>query len=1135
MPLMLRLRRGRIVPRLLMAVAILATLLLNSAPADEPFLEFVRGLRARGYHDYALDYLDELSARDDLPPEVKEVLPYERALTLLDGSKGLSSSKARREQLDAAQAAFEQFVQSAPQHALAGEANTQRAKILLEKAQVDIWDAEDPSNAGNRAAFQQSARDLIQRARTVFQEALTQHEAAFRAFPLQIPEEEKVLRQQREAAELKYLQAILDVAECTYWEAQTYDRGSQQRNEILERAQANYAEIHARHRSQVVGLLARLWQGKCFEEMDLISEALGIYNEFLKHEGTSEAMLDLKSRALYFRLICLNHDAKKDYRLVIDEAGAWRRDAGRRAQTDIGMGILYEMAHAMELLAADRTLPEGERSDLLTQALAFGRQIARFPGRLKAPALGLVRRVAAASGRPEEDPRNFNEAFGIGSQYSSDTSKLRAQVEQLIAEGKTQEAQAAQQTMVASAAEMTRIFDLALRLADEETDELNLVIARLQLAYGYFLQGKYYESAAAADYAATHIDPENAEADHYARKSAYLKMAAFNYAYAEAAGTDRSYEEQQTIAAAQELVDRWPDSDDATDARDTIAKLYINAKNPVKAAEWWAQVPSTATDYARSQILAGQAYWTAYSDQTSLPEPQRVPVDEMNGWRDAAARHLENGTTSWQAALSQDAVTPPELVLGKLTLAQIRNLTGVYTTAENVVGALEILTAEPHSVLKAVAVPPGEARPENPADVRSAKIAGFAYQQLLRAYIGLRNLEAAADARAQLESIAAGDDSAALTQIYVAFGRELQNEMEQLRASGQSDRLDQVRAGFQEFLDSVYQRQEGQTFGSLLWIAETYTSLAEGSADAPQQAADFFTKASATYDRMLEKAESDATFLSSPEQGTVIKLRLAECRRRQGDFPAAEEVMLEAVAESPTAPNVQFEAAKLYQSWAQSSPSEADKFLVALNGRKDPPVWGWSGLAQRLQQALMQGQDREGLEQMHIDARYNQAQCYREYALQQPNLDDQTKNLHLAKFGVEGFARISGSLPPEEFARFDELYQQIRADLGEDVVPLATVLSSASAPPRQPGTTTPSTVRTQPGTTAAAASPSEPEGPATNYVMIVLLLLVGVGACIGLFYLAAGQDQRRRQAKLAALAASPPAPAAAARPKKPRP
>ena len=1118
MRLSLNMRRGLPVSRLLVALLACWTAGGNQpAMADEPYLEFLAGLRTRGYHDYALEYLDQLASEADLPAEVKEVLPFERALTLLDGSKSLTSSKARREQLDAAQAAFEQFVQASPNHPLTGQANTQRADILMEKAQVDIVDAEDPPNAGNKGAFQESARDHIQRAREIYQQALTQHEAAFRAFPLLIPEEERVRRRQREEAELKYLQAILDVAETTYWEAQTYDRGTSQRNGLLEQAQANYAEIHAQHRSQVVGLLARLWQGKCFEEMDLIGEALGIYNEFLLHDGTSEAMQDLKSRALYFRLICLNHESRTDYRLVIDEAGAWRRNAGRRAQTDIGMGILYEMAHAMELLGTDRTIPESERNSFLTQSLAFGRQISRYPGRLKAPALALVRRVAAAMGRPEEDPRNFNEAFGIGSQYAADTGKLRVQVEQLIAEGKNQEAVDTQQTLIASAAEMTRMFDLALRMVDRDTDPQNVAIAGLQLAFGYFMQQKYYESAASADYVTLHLP---AEFDELARKAAFMKMAAYNYAYVEAAdGGDRTFEEQRTIDAAQELVDRWPDSDDATEARNTIAKLYINAGNHVEAARWWAQVPSTATDYAKSQILAGQSYWTAYGEQVAA----RIPSDDLNSWRDAASQHLRT-RLDVAGVSSQDTATPPEprprQADARPHPQPHRRLPRPRTSC-----AIELLTSEPHSVIKAVSVPAGE-EPARSSDIRSAKIAGFAYQQMLRAYIGMRNLEAAADARAQLESIAAGEDSAALTQIYVSFGQELQNETEQSPASRQPARLDQVRAAFQEFLDSVYTRQEGQTFGSLLWMAETYTSLAEGSDDAPAQAAAFFTKASDTYGRMLDKAESDAAFLSDPKQASVIKMRLAACLRRQGDFAGAEKVMLEAVAENTNAPNVQFDAAMLYQAWAQSSPSEADKFLIALNGQQDPPLWGWGALAKRLQQAVMNGQGTETIEQMHYDARFNQAECYRLYGLEQASVDDQVKNLHLAKFTVEGLARISGSMPPDEFSRFDKLYQRIRGDLGEDVVPLAAVLNSTThAPGAQSVADTSATA--SPRTTAAAtpAPIDEPTGPGTNYLMIVLLVLVGIGTCVGLYFLSAGQDKKRRRAALAAVpgAASTPA------------
>ena len=62
-------------------------------------------------------------------------------------------------------------------------------------------------------------------------------------------------------------------------------------------------------------------------------------------------------------------------------------------------------------------------------------------------------------------------------------------------------------------------------------------------------------------------------------------------------------------------------------------------------------------------------------------------------------------------------------------------------------------------------------------------IASLAYQQLLRANIGVRDLEAARTTREQLEAIAgAGEEAGALTQVYVEFGRELQKELEQLAA-----------------------------------------------------------------------------------------------------------------------------------------------------------------------------------------------------------------------------------------------------------------------------------------------------------------------------------------------------------------
>lgn len=1114
---LLRPGQSSFLSRLVGALVVVGAL-TGVASAEEPYLEFVRGLRSRGYYDTALEYLNQIADDPDLPPEVGEVLSYERGRTLLDGASRLTNSKQRREQLDLAQAAFEQFVQSAPRHPLAGTANTEQARILMEKAKVDIWDADDPANEESRATLQESAREMIQRARTLFEQALAQHEAAYRRFPLVIPEQETVRRRERDAAEQQYLRAKLDLAETLYYEAESYDRGSEQRKQALEFAIESerdddgngidgFTAIHDEHRSQIAGLIARLWQGKCFEEMDMIREAVGIYNELLDHPGSGEAMQQLKARALRFKLICLNHESRHDYKLVIEFGQDWRQNAGAMKRTDIGMGILYEMSLAEERLGTDRTVPEAQRNNYLRQALANARDIARYPGELRAPAQALVRRLSAALNRPEQDPEDFDTAYGLAGQMLSETKDLNAKIDQARAEGKTEELAELQSTLEATGEEMTRMFDLALRLVQPDTKPRDVAIAQRFLSYGYFLQQKYYEAAAAADYAAIHLPPED---DDVAREAAYLKLVAFNYAYSQARGTDRTFEESETMQAAEGIIDRWPDSDHATDARSTIAKMFLNAGDPAKAGEWWAQVPPTASEYPEFQTQAGQAYWTAYADQMALPEAEREPEETLQAWMAAAETHLETGIEAWQAQLPQETDTPNGLALAKLILAQIRNRNGVYTTQGDTLGAVELLTGEPHSVVTAVDVPPGEKRPTDPRNVKSVNIAGSVYQTLLRAYIGVRNLDAAADARAKLEQVAAGDDSASLTQLYVSFGVELQKEMEALRAAGETDRLEEVRAGFEDFLNSIYERAAGQTYNSMAWMAETYTSLGQGSQDDPARATEFFSKAGEMYHEMLSRANSDPTFVDDPQKIPIIKLHLANCLRRQGDYAGAETVMLEALGESENSPTIQFEAARLYQEWAGSSSGHADKYAIAISGSPDDSLWGYRMLGLRLQRST-----DPKLEPMRLDVLYNQFECLLLYSREQTTEEQRDAQLDQARLGIETFMRISAGLPEDsdDYKRFNALYQEILSEMGLPAVQLADLRGSAA--PQQTAAANGQNGSEQRVAQTVAGTDQAGEGAKSNVAMIVVMVIVGLAAVVGLYFLAVGQDRRRHRSAVA--------------------
>ena len=205
----------------------LALIPAHSARGEEPYLEFVQGLRDQQYYDYAILYLDQIGARPNVPAVIKEVIPYQKAMILLDGSKRARTPEKQTEQLVQALAFLEQFVKDSPNHASAGDANSDRAQILLGLGQVEILQSRSPANQGSKREFQTKARDLVAKARQVFQTAYDQHETAWKKHPGFIDElKDPQQFSARAKSEVNMITAMLNLAMCTYYEAQAHDTGS---------------------------------------------------------------------------------------------------------------------------------------------------------------------------------------------------------------------------------------------------------------------------------------------------------------------------------------------------------------------------------------------------------------------------------------------------------------------------------------------------------------------------------------------------------------------------------------------------------------------------------------------------------------------------------------------------------------------------------------------------------------------------------------------------------------------------------------------------------------------------------------------------------------------------------------------
>lgn len=1123
---------------------LIALLCLNvPLHAAEPYLEFLEGLRERDYFDYAIIYLDQIVARADTPAEIKEVIPFEKAITLLQGVRTVRSPEQQSKQLDDAKLFLEQFLKASPRHAKAAQANTELANVLVGKGRVEVLQSRSPNNAAQKGDYQKKARDYYAQARKVFQAAHDQYKTAYEKFNAFIDKaKNKSDYETREQSLVNYIQAQLNLGIVTYEEAQTYDKTAKEYKQFLTKASTEFEAIHSKYRSQIAGLYARMWQGKCFEEQDDLNKALGIYNELLGH-GSAEGgkvtgpLKTLQDRVLHFKLICLNHDQKKDYQVVVQDATEWlKENTGNARQTRVGLGIQWEMARAQEMMAKKEGTVNAERDRLNNQALATARIVNRYPGEYKEASSAAIQRLLISLNREPGDPKDFETAFGVGRDMVQQITKRTAAIDGIKNPNEKNKQIADLQLQLKEA---SRILNLALTLAGPKDAVKEINTARYMLSYVYYLMKKSYESAILGEFIATRY---HATEPDQALDAAFLSMAAYMQAYNALPDGQRDLEIQRMIDTCNFITQHWPKSDKAHEARMYLGSIYSQIKQPAEAAKWFLQVPESATQYLDAQLKAGQAYWQAYVESTVLPEEQRPPKEQLEEWLKQAQKILRDGITKREANLAEGAPPVDNITAAKYSLVQILNGSGAYKDA------LVLLTEGGRSLASAVAVADKEQRPPTGA-VKSVAFASAVYRELLRAYVGIQDLDKARASMKELEKIAgAGGGGAGITPILLQLGKELEKEVKRLQSANDS-RLSDVLKSFETFLDDMFKRQDGQDYNTLSWIGETYYALGEGMEQGDKAKSEaYFAKAGAAFQAIVEKASKDEKF--APEGNvTAVKLRLVNCKRRQNAFDDAHKLIVEILKVRNNTLDGQREAALVYQDWgARGGPEHWEKWNLAITGDKKT-IWGWQDFAERLGRNLMQGGETSEYEPQYLDARYNLAFSRFRYAMAQTNSQKKGPLLEAAMRDVTVTASLSEDLGGgESWDKFNQLYRSIQqkmldeghaamkgkqvADLEKRIKVDPADLVAAAAEKKKAEATT---VATSKKTKAAKAAPAKPASSGGSGMIIGLLVIVVAGGGAAAYYFTSIKGKKKKPRKQLQLAEATPVAAPPAAPVKKKP
>jgi hypothetical protein len=1081
-----------------LAAAIVCLPASRPAQAERPYREFLAALKQRGYYDSALTYLDELEADPKLPADLRVALSYERGVAYLELARASATPASQAQHLADAKRNFELFLEAQPEHPLAADANSQLANLALSSARVEIQESQTAKEERARDEHWRRARELITKARSIFQAAHDRNKTEWEKFPPHVRDRDEEQRAAWKAAETRYLQSQLDLALCTYEEARTHSSGSAEHKALLTQAADEFEALHEKYRSQGVGLFARMWQAKCFEEQDDIRRALDIYEELLSHPGTSPTVQMLQDQATWFRLICRNHPERRDQdsQLAIEEASHWLQQDKQRAQTNVGFAIRWERARAYQHLSQQRELSEQERARYRRLAFEDAQEISRFANPHHDQALELVQALNADLNQGATDPRDFDSALAIAQQQ---VAKISAFQERIAAAGQADRG-AIESDLQLHLHETERLLKLALDLArNAKTEQINTV--RYYLAYTYYLLGRSYEAGVLAEFIGRHYQQLDSQ---MALDAAYLAQAAYQQAYNDAPADERQAELEFMVRACRLITDSWPQSERATAARMDLGRFLNQMQQPAESARWYGEVPETAAEYASAQIAAGQALWTGYLQAALRDESERPAAEVLEQWRQDAKRYLETGIAAMDKRLSTASAAPEELTAAKVSLSQVLVADGNYEAAA------QTLTAGPRSVVDAIEVAEGQERPDK--GVRSSEFAALTYQLLLRAHIGLQQIDAALDAMHRLESVASKSDAQNVTAVYVQLGQELQQELTRLKELGHDARYSEVRRSFDQFLNAMFERKAGQSYGVLIWIAETYYGLAQAMQSQDESArAAYFDKAAQTYQAIVDRAGREPEFVTPPRL-RAITLRLALCLREQGEHAKALAAVERLLKDQPKALDVQIVAAEVLESWGAAG--QPQRYLDAIQGIATgaAPIWGWGQIAMRLQRAITTGGAAAEYEQRYYEARYRIANCRQRYARSQQDSAVRVKALETALHEIETLVAITGNLSDERWARFDELYRSLQEDLGrKPAVALArrtqVAIANGGVPPEADETPGPKPA-------AADATPAAPTAGSSSSLLllsaVLAVFLVGAGGAA--YAMTRGSSKRRRTA-----------------------
>lgn len=850
------------VAALLVLWVVLATV---TAAASEPrTLDFLRGLRDRGYGDTAVEYLQMLQKQGDVPPELRDIWELEMSENLRVAAQDAYDAREAQQLADQARTALEKFVHDKPDDYRTGLAITTLGMLAADRGLKLLDSAHEAGNTPTADKLREEARAALEDARARFQQAIAKYDSPVTPKPPEATPKEKRRGHAQEVLdkwETDRQLPRLQTAQVDYYLSKTYpDSQGDERRAALRKAAREFDDFFQANRMNTLGLQAHKWFGKMLEELGDTATAIEVYDEVLVNDSdANQPTTDPKLQAFFAevalsRLQLLAQQGSGEQFLA--EATEWLRQNHDRKRTDGYQGIALALAKTL-LAKADESLLD-ERTKLNSKALTLLSEIVAVRSPYQQEAIRL--RTKHSKALAAVPPKTFDEALGV--------ADLAAQA------GAWQEA-AASYAQALSLAEKTNLKDTERIHKAQES----LANARLMAARQAFSEGKLDEAIAAAREVIRNSPDSSA-----APLAAALAVGAALELFAAAPEAQRPDALERLKKMADYTMAKWPGKPEADDARMALGQASLVSGKADEALKVFESVNSKSERYARALYLIGTTYWQRYLVQKTAPEAERNSAQMSSDRAKAQAslqRSLEVQKASADAALTRQQ-TETQLLLAEIALEGGQKGEGEALLRPLIEGVRRTgLTAH---------------------DATSVNIAVAA----LRVYLDTGNFAEAKELGLLLAD--SGFDAPAVNAVLLRLVQAVRKPTRDAAAGTSAAKPELSEADrilLQKLLPKLT-KHERLSPAALAYVADSLTAV------------DLAAEAEPIYRRLIELADHD------PEVARVVGPILARARTQlvdellqQGKYEEAAGQIAQAVAAHPRALPLLMQQGRILQAWAE--------------------------------------------------------------------------------------------------------------------------------------------------------------------------------------------------------------------------